>query len=422
MSQSGLSFVAGAGDSVEPQWGALDDVLSHSARTQRAAAGASRRPRSAPRRAAIGDRSHHHGGRRTGRGMTAAAAALPRRRAQPKPRRRGGPGRPRASSPVGGGGVTHRSGWDSNTTLLTKVDDPARQSSSPPRRGAGGGRPRPGGYAHLRPNLDDIFNRDVRIPSRRHAWNDNVRVPPDKGSPLRKPYKPPPATAAARRPSHSSRGGGANKPKPVDGSVRTQRRARAAPQFLGVTTYHVPTLRARHAPEAAGGSGAGRRKQAWRDEPPRRDNAADADAGRRQHPAARVPELDGFPLTAAAMQTSAMGRASGALRTAIELEMPVDVGSTTDGLGSSSGSGSRSSASFTSSSSYSSSSPPRRDDSGTPALSDYRLPFSSEEHIVSRGGGEAERRTPSSSPWGTLPLTAPQLTDALEDEAVRGAL
>ncbi len=174
------------------------------------------------RRAASGSR-----GRSGARPSTAPAAGrVDRNRGAPafrpkqaKPKRRARP-------------IEDRPGWDADTS-------PARPSG---RRSRSRGRERRD-LSHLRPNIDqEVFNRDRQKP--RKAWDDTVRMPPDKGSPMRKPFRARPAP----QPKLRFKGSPA-KPKPSSGFAKapTARRAsgpagpsrRPKAEFMGVSSYKI---------------------------------------------------------------------------------------------------------------------------------------------------------------------------------------
>ena len=128
--------------------------------------------------------------------------------------------------------VEDRPEWNTDTS-------PARPSG---RRSTSRGRERRD-LSHLRPNIDqEVFNRDRQKP--RKAWDDSVRMPPDKGSPMRKPFRARPApqpklrfkgSPAKRKPSS----GFAKAPtaRRASGPAGPSRRPRA--EFMGVSSYRI---------------------------------------------------------------------------------------------------------------------------------------------------------------------------------------
>ena len=138
---------------------------------------------------------------------------------QTKPKRRSRP-------------IEDRPAWDADTS-------PARPSG---RRSRSRGRERRD-LSHLRPNIDqEVFNRDRQKP--RKAWDDSVRMPPDKGSPMRKPFRARPAPQPKLRfkgsPSkHKPSSGFAKAPsaRRASGPAGPSRKPKA--EFMGVSSYKI---------------------------------------------------------------------------------------------------------------------------------------------------------------------------------------
>lgn len=138
---------------------------------------------------------------------------------QTKPKRRARP-------------VEDRPAWDADTS-------PARPSG---QRSRSRGRDQQD-LSHLRPNIDrELFNRDRQVP--RKAWDESVRVPPDKGSPMRKPFHARPAPQQKHRFK-----GSPSKRKPLSGFAKASPARRASgptgpsrkpkAEFMGVSTYEI---------------------------------------------------------------------------------------------------------------------------------------------------------------------------------------
>jgi hypothetical protein len=206
------------------------------------------RPRPSPHSSPA--RRGRSGGRGGGRPSTAPASSgttSARNRGAPAFDRlaRGGPrqAKPqRRTRPV-----EDRPGWDTS---------PARPSGGS-RRSRGRGSERQD-LSHLRPNIDqEVFDRDRRMP--RKAWDDNVRVPPDKGSPLRKPFRARPAPQPKLRFK-----GSPSKRKPSSGFAKAPAARRASgpagpsrrpkAEFMGVSSYKIQHPTAMEADGVGGGA------------------------------------------------------------------------------------------------------------------------------------------------------------------------